>query len=296
MIVPRLLFLAIVLASAHAHAAPCPELSGDPELVGAVSELLAARGVSCAAVHARVDWERGSIVVRRDDTLPVERKVADAATAATVIESWSERAVVEPLLASRPIVVAAVATPTPAPVVVATSAPPPPLPRLGGVQLFGSLETSVANDRTEWIGGQVGACVMVGPICAAARLRIANVATGPAPWNGGLERRGAELLVGGDVPFKLGRALVSPGFGGGIGEMHTRAENSGLHMGSETAGLRADVHTTVSYPLSASLALDVSLALDLTQATHSESNAPMPMPDEPLWLVRLGVGLRYGKL
>ncbi len=295
MFVRPLIVIALLLVTVQARAAPCPELAGDPDLVGAVSELLAARGVDCATVHARIDRERGEIVVRDEGTVPTERKVADPTTAATVIESWSEREVVDPLLASRPIVIAA-ASPLPAPtIVVMTAAPAAPVaPR--GIQLFGSLETSVGSDRTEWLGGQVGACVMVGPICAAARLRFANVADGPGPWNGTLERHGAELLVGGDVPFKVGRALVAPGFGGGIGDMHTRLDDGQPHMGSETAGLRADVHTTVSYPLSATLALDVSLAVDLTQATHSESNAPMPLPDEPLWLVRLGIGLRYGRL
>ena len=296
MIVQRLLFIAILAASLRASAAPCAALGGDPDLVSTVSELLAARGVSCSTVKAHLDREHGEIVVRSDDAVPTERKVADPATAATVIESWSEHDVVDPLLAARPVVVAAAAATSPTIVVVTAAPPASPPALLRGVQLFGSLETSLANDRTEWLGAQVGACVMVGPICAAARLRFANVADGPGPWSGGLERHGSELLVGGDVPFKIGRALVAPGFGGGIGDVHTRLENGEHGMGSETAGLRADVHATVSYPLSATLALDVSPALDLTQATHSESNAPMPLPDEPLWLVRLGIGLRYGRL
>ena len=110
----RLPFIAILVASARAWAAPCAELAGDPELVGAVSELLAARGVSCGVVHARIERVRGEIVVRSEEAIPTERKVGDAATAATVIESWSERDVLAPLLASRPVAVAA-ATPEPAP-------------------------------------------------------------------------------------------------------------------------------------------------------------------------------------
>ena len=98
------------------------------------------------------------------------------------------------------------------------------------------------------------------------------------------------------MPFKVGRALVAPGFGGGIGEMRTHVDTQSWRMHSETGGLRADVHATVSYPLAAALALDVSLALDLTQATHVENTSPTPLPDEPLWLVRFGVGLRYGRL
>lgn len=295
MTVVRPASIAILLASGRAWAAPCAELAGDPELVGAVSEVLAARGVSCGAVHARIDRVRGEIVVRSEDAIPTERKVGDAATAATVIESWSERDVVAPLLASRPVVVAAEAPA--APTIVVVEGPPRPAPPvLRGVQLFGSFETSLASDRTEWVGGQVGACIMVGPICAAARLRFASVAGGPASWDPTLDRKGTELLVGGDVPFQVGRMLVSPGFGGGIGEMRTHVDTQSWKMHSETGGLRADVHATVSYPLAHGLALDVSLAVDLTQATHVENTSPTPLPDEPLWLVRLGAGLRWGGL
>jgi len=67
-------------------------------------------------------------------------------------------------------------------------------------------------------------------------------------------------------------------------------------MGSETGGLRADVHTSWVYPLSRDFSLDVSFAIDLTQATRTESSSTMPLPDEPLVLARFGVGLRFGRL
>src|SRR5690349_1713786 len=58
-----------------------------------------------------------------------------------------------------------------------------------GVQLFGAAEASMASDRTGWLGAQVGACVTLGPVCAAARLRVASVVGGPDAWDGRLERR-----------------------------------------------------------------------------------------------------------
>jgi hypothetical protein len=67
-------------------------------------------------------------------------------------------------------------------------------------------------------------------------------------------------------------------------------------MGSETGGLRADVHAALAYPLGHDLAVELSLAVDLTQATRTEMMSLTTLPDEPLVLGRFGIGLRYGSL
>lgn len=273
----------LVLTSASALAAPCAGLDGDAALVDEVGAQLVARGVVCGRVKATLDRDGAAIVVRDDQAIPTVRRVGDATTAATVIESWT--GVEDDLLASRPVVVVAErATPT------------APTVQLRGWQVFAVGQTALANDGTAWLGFEGGACAMVGPICAAARLRTAAVEAGPA-WVDKLERRSTELLVGGDVPFKLGRWVFAPGFGGGIGSMKTHVGG----VGGVTGGLRAEVHAALSVPLAAKLALDLSAAIELTQATHEETwmhegEAPITVPDEPLWMVRLGVGLRWGQL
>jgi hypothetical protein len=291
--VHRLVWLCLVLCATRADAEPCAQLSGDPKLVNVISEVLAARGVACSAVHATVERRSETIVVATDaaDGAVTERVVRDPATAATVIESWTRGDVAEPLLAIRLPPRQIEDEPTRVREVITIARP-----ETRGIQLFGGAETSVANDRTEWLGAQIGACVMVGPVCAAARLRFAAVAHGPGVWHGTLERRGTELLVGGDVPIHFGRATFSPGFAGGIGQLHTHVDSETFHMGSETGGLRADVHAALSYPLGQNLSFDLSLAVDFTQATHVEVRSQMPLPEEPLFLIRLGAGLRYGRL
>lgn len=292
----RLLALSILSCAVPAYAEPC--VSGDPALVDRVSEVLAARGVTCDTPRARIERRGEQLVVATDavDGVVTERAVGDPTTAATVIESWARADIAEPLLAIRPVAAPAPeAMPVREIVTVAR-------PESRGVQLFAAAETSFGSDHTGWLGAQVGGCVMIGPVCAAARLRFASVATGPGPWQGALERRGTELLVGGDVPIRIGRAVLSPGFAGGIGQIHTHIESPLGHMGSETAGLRADVHATLSYPLGKNLAFDLSLAVDVTQATDTETRLRMTapdelaLPDEPLFLFRLGAGLRYGGL
>jgi hypothetical protein len=291
------MILIISVAMHAASAAPCEGLHGEAELVSAVGDLLAQRGVVCADVHGAVRHDRGSIVVTRDDAMPVERRVADVSTAATVIESWSDRNASDPLLASHPIpeivVAEAPVAPQPRVVIVERQAPPS---TFHGSQLFAAGETSYANDRTAWAGAQVGGCVVIGPICAAASVRFAQVVDGPAFWTG-LDRRSIEVLIGGDVPINVGPGLLMLGFGGGTGEVHTRIDSKDEHrMASETGGLRAEARAVYAYPLTRSLALDVTLSIDLSQATRSESTTTMPLPDEPLVLGRFGFGLRWGHL
>ncbi|MEO6776013.1 MAG: hypothetical protein ABI467_23835 [Kofleriaceae bacterium] len=295
----RLALMMLMLATRAANAAPCGGLHGEAGLVSAVGDLLEQRGVNCADVRGEVRLDGASIVVTREgDTIPVERRVADLATAATVIESWSDRNASDPLLASHPIpaivVAAAPVAPPPRVVIVERQAPPPP--SFHGSQLFAAAETSYANDRTTWAGAQVGGCVVIGPLCAEASVRFANVIDGPAFWTG-LDRRSIEVLIGGDVPISVGAGLLLLGFGGGTGQVHTRVDSRDDHrMASETGGLRAEVHAAYAYPLTRSIALDLAFSLDLTQATRSEKTTTMPLPDEPLLLARLGFGLRWGHL
>lgn len=279
---------------------PAVVLAGDPQAIATVAELLSARGVAlevgaCGAVKAQIE-RRGeglAIVVEQADGTTIERVVGEAQTAATVIESFTHGEMGDPLLASRAFPREVATAPN-----VRLEAP---VPRSAaqrsarGVQLFSAFETSYASDRTSWIGAHLGACVMLGPVCAAARLRLANVEAGPGPWNGEVERRSIELLVGIDIPFALGGWTFSPGFATGLGQMHTRGATQGER--AETGGLRADVHATLSIPLAHRLAIDVFTAAELTQETHIEWGAMMtPLPDEPRVLARLGVGLRYGGL
>ena len=294
---------ALCAGSRMAWSAPCAAVTGDPGLAAQISDLLHARGVaSCPDLEARVERLGTAVAVRSDRADGTEpRVVGDPETAATVIESWARADLADPLLTVR------VASATDDGVGVhdamgpreivehATLTPLHPIrPSSRGVQLFAAFETSFASDATSWVGPVIGACVMIGPVCAAARVRVSSVVDGPGLWEHALERRGNELLIGGDIPFELGKATFTPGFGGGIGMIGTHVASQNWTMHSETGGLRADVHAALSYSLTTHLALDVTMALDVTQAAHVETNTTMQFPDEPWLLARVGVGLHYG--
>lgn len=275
--------LALALAS-RAYAEPC-SVAGDPELGGAVAELLATRGVDstrCSAVHARVERRGETIVVASEGT---ERVVGDAATAATVVESWVRSDLAAPLLGAH-----AAAIPDPMPSVEGGATP---IETVHGIHAMATFETSFSNDGAKWLGPQFGACIMVGPICAAARVRFAKVVAGPGPWDRD-DRTETELLIGGDIPFHAGRVSIVPGFGGGIGMVSTHVDESQMKQYMRTGGLRADAHVMIEVPLWSRLALAFTAGVNIPEATHVESHTSVTFPDEPWLIGRVGIGLYYG--
>ena len=292
-------------------------VTGDAEVVRAIEALLRARGIEigdgeCASLRAHIERrgnsfaigvdarettiDRGTTIERpaierraieRPARAPIERHVGELATAATVIESFvrDDASVLLPVRARPARVQVELAAAKPV---------PEPTRATRGVQVFAAAETSIGSDHTNWMGMHLGVCIQLGPICAAARLRHAAVVAGEGMWRTEMERRSTELLLGLDVPFALGRTTLAPGFAAGMGSMWTRSDD-GTTVG-ETGGLRADVHTTLSVPLTKRWALDLSVALDLTQETRIEAEHAMTIPDEPLALLRFGIGVRYGGL
>jgi hypothetical protein len=216
-----------------------------------------------------------------------------------VIESFVRADVGAPLLARRAAPGSLLEAPSARPLFEDRAPAPAPERHATtrGMQLFAAVETSLGSDRTSWMGMQIGTCISLGPICAAARLREARVVAGDGIWAGGtIERESVELLVGIDIPFALGDKTLSPGFAAGLGAIRT--EMAGAMAGDDrddgSAGLRADVHVTLTVPLGRRLALDLSMAADMSQATRVQWSSDMQMPAEPLVLLRFGAGLRYG--
>lgn len=270
-------------------------LAGAPELVAAISDALEARGIAmgdqeCPGVRARVERSDDAITVVVDlpHNAPASRVVSSAETATTVIESWARSDVVAPLLAT--------------PAVAEIDLPPPRietrivLTETRGVQIFSAAETSVANDRTAWAGAEMGACIKLGAVCAAARARFAAVLIGTGPFDGQLDRHSVDLLVGGDLPMQVRGVTFSPGIAGGVGSIHTHFSDLGEQMGRETGGLRADAHATVSFPIGRRFAVDLAITVNVMQTTESEQSTTIKMPADPRVLGRLGIGLRYGGL
>jgi hypothetical protein len=288
-------FVMVALVGWIRPAQACPptvRLSGDPALVAAVTPVLVERGVAtavdaCPAVRVELR-HRGDLTVvstAAPGAPPEERVVSDVRTAATVIESWVRTDVDAPLLLRRQREDAELgATP---PGLVASYAQPP----ARDIQVFASVERSLASDGTGWFGLDLGACVMLGPLCASAMARLGVVNDGPGRWGHALDRRAVEVLLGADVPRHLGRVVLSPGAAVGVGWTHTNDEVADTD--EETGGLRAEARLALSYPFGDHLVGELALSFEVTQATHLETATPMPLPDEARFFSRLGAGVRF---
>jgi hypothetical protein len=294
--------LLILGPSARALAQACPpavRLSGDRALIGSVSPALVDRGIAldaggCLSVSVNLERRGHTMIVsiaEGDDSSGgpfTRRAVTDARTAATVIESWVRTDLEAPLLARRQI---AGADPRDLGAVAMDAAPPA---RARGIQVFAAGETAWASDRSRWLGLEVGGCVMLGPVCGSARARFAAVLHGPGRWANNLDRHGVELLLGAELPLRLGAAVMSPGLALGVGWIHTFEEGSS--RGEEIGGLRAEGRLALAWPVGERLALELALSLEITQAEHVEISSPEPLPIQPRWLGRLGAGLRFAGL
>lgn len=295
--------LLIDVAQADASCSLTVALEGDDAVVSEIRDHLTTRGIStdtstCSGLRAHVE-RRGEVLVvtfAAPGGALIERVVSDSLTAAVVIESFVRVDAGSPLLARRvvPTVPSTPATSTqPVPV---PGSPPPPERR--GFHVFGSFDTAFADDRTGWLGMQVGACVMLGAICPAARFRFDVVMAGGRAWDDSIFRNSSELLVGFDVPLSARTWLVVPGVAMGMGGMRTeRADpgTPGVVVKRETTGMRGQLHATVLIPLSAKLAVDLSLAGVLFQETEIDEGQMTPLPRDPWVVFRFGVGLRYGE-
>lgn len=294
--------LSIAALDGQKPARACPptvRLAGDRALIAAVAPVLIDRGIAtetngCLAVSVNLEPRGRAMIVSiatdgdqlRDHL--VERAVTDTRTAATVIESWVRTDLQAPLLARHPMgddTGPKKLVPVPA-VGVAPSAPP-----ARGVHVFAAGETALASDSSTWFGLELGACVMLGPACASARGRFATVGRGPERWRRDLERHGVELLLGADLPRRIGRAVLSPGLAAGVGWIHTHEEGSPRR--ESIGGLRAQGRLALSYPLTRHLAAELALSFEVTDTEHVETSSPEPLPPEPRWLGRLGAGMRF---
>jgi hypothetical protein len=288
----------VLLRSAAAWACPpTVRLDGDPDLTKAIAASLIERGIStdgsgCPATQIAVARRAGTIVVSNAtaDSSQTQRVVSDVRTAATVIESWVRTDVEAPLLPGLRVVEESSTAPAtaPTPTVAVTSSPPPQL----GVRAFTSAEASLGSDRTSWVGAEVGACVMLGAVCAAARVRFASVVDGPGQWQGLWDRHAVEVLLGADWPLRRRALTFAPGAAAGAGWTHTHEE--GMSGGAQTAGLRLEAHLTVSYPVGQRLALESTIAFEFMQALDVDASSATPLPGDTRLLGHLGVGVRFG--
>lgn len=302
-------------ATALADAPACTAaavLLGNADLVGEVAIALGTHGIDakphagCPSVQVQLSREDGYIVVDVSDHAGrmTRRTVAHVEEAVSVIESWARPDINADLLAGFAIEPDAPPTPLdPAPPI--ESAPAVPLHSSLVASLDGDshvrrhdplsvrLDGGVAFDRAgvTWLGTTLAACVPVWRICVGGAGSIRRATTSDTPS----ERA---VLAGVDVPVRLGRFMLLPGFGVGIGQ--SSSTTGGMQMGNvddasapQAWGLRAEVHVSVSYPIARWVHVDATLGAVAAPYANRQQNQDGATA-EPDLLVALSVGLRVG--
>lgn len=352
----RLAAVAIVLCARGAMAAPCAsrvELAGSTAAVAQVREALAKlvaasvsapQGAACRVVQARVvRGDDGAFAVAIIDARgrSEARVVSDAALAAAWIDSWlhdeldaalwpadASLAMRAPMAAS-PVASAAPGMTSAAPVAalsdVATVAAMP-RPRWTRASVALAYERGLAGDAA-WNGGSGAACAMLGPLCVGLRARYAH--QGEATSSDARTELAALATASGSVA--LGRMVISPELGLGLGRMTTQRDAvcqqpaptcstddptcevtchgaDGKELDGDVVRSVASYRPRVQLGLRIGVALfehvwlDANLAATLVPYAHTASFSnpststgdQTTLPGEPTYQLQLGLGLRVG--
>lgn len=186
---------------------------------------------ACPSVFATVIQLRNSVSVelRDSDGRRARRTVSTCEVAATWIESWIRRDLGAPLMpavfvARQPLPGPAVATPAMTPAVDASPAPVVRAP-VGRWSVAVVTEAVTATDDSAWRTVRASACVRVGSFCIGADGRYGDASELSANHGDTLaRRRAADVVAVVHRPFFLGRAMLSPSVGAGLGWMNTRRD------------------------------------------------------------------------
>ncbi|MEO8705195.1 MAG: hypothetical protein ABI867_34435 [Kofleriaceae bacterium] len=244
--------LALLIGAAgrvRAECLPAAVPTGDPVLVQRLADQLTASGIAttasegCPVVRVQVEKRGQLLVLRVTDGFQRrgERSVQDVGTAAAVIESWTLQ---EIELRSTP------AAPAPAAQVIDTA-----LVTAAWLTVAVSGRSAIQNDGSAWLGGALTGCVRVRWTCVGASVAYAANASTTNDHTRG-SQRSAELdaLATVDVPVRLGRFTLSPGFGIGYGwqtfaQQHTDAQMLPFSIELASHALRGGAHVVLSRPL-----------------------------------------------
>jgi len=285
-------------------------VEGAAEIVTPIAAVLRRRGVGpgpseCgrivrASLAPRPNLNTYSLHIEDGYGRVSDREVADAGTAASLIESWAideDADVLAPRAA-------------PAAIEVVTTGPAaggPLPPAIWAVDALGEIAT--ATDGSTWYGGTLAACGHIGPLCVGGRLRIARDTGG----NGGIDfggggisgelsgslsrtRYGGAAIV--SLPLSLGALTFAPTIGLGIVQTRSVLTAMPLEITDHVSSVSAEAGIGVAGALGAhwSLIADLGGALAYPLSSGNDAQALWAFaPSPPRGLVSFGLGVRHAR-
>jgi len=281
--------LSCLLAHGRASAAICPPsatVTGAPRIVEPVRAILRDHDLTttasaCTGAEKRVQaWliaEPGGrgYVLRIEDPFGrrSERRIGDAETAASLIESWlAPETETVPALNTQPGVAHQQATDE----TETRAAPPAASPP--GWRVAGALELGTSGGDSLWYGSAVTACGTVGALCVGGRLRMARDDNFFDLDHDSGSRSAVELLALAAWPLAGNGVTLTPLVGFGVGRLH--GDNPNLTdgeadmPGGDDIGLRLEASASAGFSLSRRLTLVAELG-----AAHAWSLVTRTSPE-----------------
>jgi hypothetical protein len=285
---------------------PSALLEGDGPSLEAVARDLEQLGIAtapppeCASVRVHVEGTPYGLAVKIVDAYgrASERVTSGPAAAATLVESWARTAVLAPLLprrtAGRP---ADPPDPDEAPTI---ATPAMPARDRREVSIAASAETSMATDRSVWVGVTAGVCLTVGRACAGALARVSvdSEVSGDSRTRHS-DRLETDVLLGAWLPLRFERLTLAPGMALGVGWLRTAAPHTtsadGDPVDADAGGLRVSASLRLSYAVTPTLAVDLGVATDVAPLAHTGPYAMdgIVLAGEPRGYLRGGLGMRW---
>ncbi len=278
--------------------APAAVVEGLAEVAGSVMAELRRRGLAaqagpgCRAVHARVIAARGAIVVQIEDGYGrrSEREVGTPQAVATLVETWARPVISAPPSAPEP-------PPLEPPAVTAALAMAPAAAEILPFGLGASPEAARGSDGSLALGGSIDGCFRIGRFCAGARLRSAReeILTRTRTTR----RLGFEMLLGSSFSIPLGRTVLLPSTGIGLGWLRTNTrrgtgEGEDQSSDSDSGGMRLESMLTLALPIARRTWLTVGVGAELVPFTRNRNEQDDTQASDPWGYLRTGVGLRWG--
>lgn len=304
--------MAALPSTSPLQAKECPPaalLQGDRALVVAVGDLLRARGIAttptgeCPRVSVVLLPVDGWIDVEVTDSWgrQEKRRVADVATAATIVESWCRTDLVDALLAPPPGLPAAPSGGNTR-VSVADAggrgladAGPPPFRYAIGVRPG----VAYAGDGSLWVDVAVSACGNWGPVCVGGLVRGGGD-LGEFGDSGRFDskRAGLDVLATIEYPIDLRRVLLTAGLGVGGGWIRASGPQGTNQHGVvdiDSGFMRVEGAFRVGLPLLERFAFDVGVSAGVSPLAHTSAFVEdnLTVAGVPLWSVRGTVGFFY---
>jgi len=297
--------LASCLAVSHPVAAGplCPPVAvveGAAEIVAPVAAVLRRRGLrsepsGCgrvvrASLMTRPDLKAYSLHIEDGYGRVSDREIADASTAASLIESWAIDEDAD-VLAPR------------APTIAVASAPLAPLPPAAGppvafrVMTLG--EVTTATDGSVWYGGALTACGRLGSICVGGRARIArNEGDGGGGLSVTLTRSRIDAGAAALMPLSWGGFTFAPMIGVGLHWTRTAMTTNQIPVQMDTDDLALGVEGGLgaAFAVSANWSVVGEVGgLFANSVSSREEGDPRWdfLPGPPRGFVHLGGGLQY---